>query len=190
MVILSDWKEEYKGENMLWIISNEEPTCPACKSRLEKHGWIYRIKRFAGNLKGWRRIEVRKCTNRKCGKKHRLLPDDQVPYKHYEAALIERVIADRLTENEILETEDYPCDSTVKRWKIWAKSIMYDKEQCLKAILIALLKTLYIHGNHKCTIARCISPKIRQERDMFSDESIEWKGTRFMPSWTHPPTLL
>lgn len=175
---------------MLCVITNEEPACPACKSRLEKHGWVYRVKRLAGNLKGWRRIEVRKCTNRKCGKKHRLLPDDQVPYKHYEEVLIEKVIADRLTENELLEAEDYPCDSTVKRWKAWAKSIMYGKEKCLKTILIVLLKMFYIHGKDKCTIVGWISPKIKQERDMFSDYSIEWKGMRFIPSCSHPPTLL
>lgn len=40
------------------------------------------------------------------------------PYKHYDAGLIEDVVDGAVSENDI-ETEDYPCEGTIKHWKWW-----------------------------------------------------------------------
>lgn len=65
-----------------------------------------------------------------CGKSHRLLPDDQVPYKHYSADVIEKVVDEdhEFTENEALEYEDYPCEATMDRWRIWAIQLVRNAE--------------------------------------------------------------
>ena len=46
------------------------------------------------------------------------LPDCLCPYKHYDAGLIEDVV-DGVISGDDLETEDFPCEGTIKRWKWW-----------------------------------------------------------------------
>ncbi|MBR4515300.1 MAG: hypothetical protein IKO61_10495 [Lachnospiraceae bacterium] len=74
-----------------------------------------RSKVHAGGNKTWRWIEVRKCVN--CGRNHRLIPDNQVPYKHYEGVLIEKVVDGTLSEDDMIEIENYPCDDTMNEKK-------------------------------------------------------------------------
>ena len=63
-------------------------------------------------------IERMQCTNDNCRKLHNALPDVLVPHKHYESQLIEAVVDGVVTE-EYLETEDYPCETTMMRWREW-----------------------------------------------------------------------
>jgi len=102
--------------------------CPVCKGRLEKKDWVKRIKKDAGGKVEKRMIERRKCMNPGCGKCHRLLPDDQVPFKHYDADLIERVIDDDMTDEESLAAEDLPCEATKTRWRAWAVQLLKNAE--------------------------------------------------------------
>ena len=79
-----------------------------------------------------------------CGKSYRLLPDDQIPNKHYSAEVIEKVVDEdyEFSEDEQREMEDYPCEATKERWKAWADrkhSIMsttYKETAVLPAISI------------------------------------------------------
>ena len=75
-----------------------------------------------------RLIERRVC--KECGESHRLLPDDQIPCKHYSAEVIEKVIDEdyELTEEEALEYENYPCEATMERWKEWARQLVLNAE--------------------------------------------------------------
>ena len=139
MLIISNWTEERNENNCFYVKCNEEPVCPHCKSKLKKHSWVLRVKKLAGGIKEWRLIEVRKCTGEGCGRKHRLIPDDQVPYKHYEGQLIEKVADDALTEAEELEAEDYPCEETVARWKVWAEQLKKNAEGHLRLLVHKLL---------------------------------------------------
>ena len=82
-------------------------------------------------------IERRKC--KECGKKHRLLPDDQVPFKHYESELIEKVIDDNLSEEETLEIEDYPCDETKNAWREWGKLMMDNAEGQIRSAVYQIM---------------------------------------------------
>ena len=71
-------------------MSNENPPCPDCGGKLVNKEWIPRGKKEAGGHRLIRIIERRRCVE--CGRSHRLLPDDQVPYKHYSAEVIEKVV--------------------------------------------------------------------------------------------------
>ena len=82
-------------------------------------------------------IERRKC--KECGKKHRLLPDDQVPFKHYESELIEKVIDDNLSEEEALEAEDYPCDETKNAWREWGRLLMDNAEGQIRSAVYQIM---------------------------------------------------
>ncbi len=82
---------------------------------MEEKDWGKRSKVHAGGNKTWRWIEVCKCVN--CGRNHRLIPDDQVPYKHYEGVLIEKVVDGTLSEDDMIEIENYLCDDTMNEKK-------------------------------------------------------------------------
>lgn len=72
---------------------------------------------MAGGKKEWFIINRLKCE--RCGRLHNELPDCLVPNKHYDAQLIEDVVTGIISEED-LETEDYPCEGTIKHWKWWA----------------------------------------------------------------------
>ena len=70
----------------------------------------------AGGRKSWFLINRLKC--RKCDQLHNELPDIMVPYKHYGSEIIEDVV-DEVIGPDDRETEDYPCEGTMKHWKWW-----------------------------------------------------------------------
>lgn len=112
--------------------------CPVCGSKLEKKGWVDRIHKKEGGRKEWYKIEVRKCIKESCGKSHRLLPDKSVPYKHYDADLIEAVI-DGLAGEEDPALEEGPSPCTMKRWKEWGKRLETEAEGKLRSAAYRIL---------------------------------------------------
>lgn len=62
-----------------------------------------------------KRIFVERKMCNYCGTIHRVIPDVAFPYKQYEAELISGVVEGLITA-ETLGFEDYPCESTMKRW--------------------------------------------------------------------------
>lgn len=114
------------------IKSNEDPCCPVCGAKLDKKDWVLRILKKAGGEKEIYKIERRQCTNKACGKSHRLLPDILAPYKHYEAALIEDVIDGFVCEDDIA-TEDCPCKATMDRWILWGKKLAVEADGWLRS---------------------------------------------------------
>ena len=114
-------------------MSNEDVVCPYCGAKLKKKGWVLRLKKLPGGKKLWRYIEIRKCTSENCGCKHRLIPDDQVPYKHYQSETIEKAIDDDFSEEELLEIEDYPCEATICRWRAWAAQLVKNSEGLIRS---------------------------------------------------------
>ena len=85
------------------IKSNEDPRCPVCGGRLKRKDWVKRCSKQIGGEKEWLLIERRKCTNPSCGKTHRLLPSDSIPYKQYDSGVIEDVIDGTLNEEALCE---------------------------------------------------------------------------------------
>lgn len=103
---------------IFFVISEEDTVCPECGSPLCKRDKKRRIHKIAGGKKQWFIINRLKCTNANCGRLHSELPDCFVPYKHYDAELIEDVV-DEVQTSDDLETENYPCEGTMKHWKCW-----------------------------------------------------------------------
>lgn len=75
-----------------------------------------RVHKIAGGIKQWYVINRLKC--KECNRLHNELPDCLVPYKHYDAELIEDVVEGIITEED-KEIEDYPCEGTLRHWKWW-----------------------------------------------------------------------
>ena len=110
----------------------------------EKKGWADRVKRKAGGEKIWYKIEVRRCTCDSCGRSNRQLPDIWLPYKQYEADLIEDVIDGVITEDDLIkEGHDYPCETTLKRWRDWAGKLMVNAEGHIRTTLHRIFQLPY-----------------------------------------------
>ncbi len=86
----------------------------------------------AGGEKEWYRIRRLKCTNDKCGRLHNELPDCLCPYKHYDAGLIEDVL-DGVVSEQDRETEDYPCEGTMRHWRWWMQRNRTNMEGQMKS---------------------------------------------------------
>ena len=77
-----------------------------------------RVHKEAGGRKSWFAINRLRCSNERCGRLHNELPDCMIPYKHYGSGIIEDVV-DEVVGPDDPETEDYPCEATMKHWKWW-----------------------------------------------------------------------
>lgn len=106
---------------MFFVISEEISRCPICGGVLKKRDTRLRIHKVAGGKKEWYVIRRLQCCNENCRRIHNELPDILVPYKHYEAELIEDVVDEVVTEEDI-ECEDYPCLNTMRNWKRWIEA--------------------------------------------------------------------
>jgi hypothetical protein len=100
---------------------------------------VRRINRKIGGENEWMLIERRKCTNKSCRKTHRLLPDISLPYKHYDAGVIEDVIDGTINE-EALSEEYNPSESTLQRWRKWAERLMRDLEGHMRSAAYRILE--------------------------------------------------
>lgn len=79
-------------------------------------------------------IPVCKCVNDDCLFKYtRILPDELAPYKHYKTEVIENVV-DEVCTPEDIQTEDYPCEKTMDRWKAWISGNKKQIDGSLKSI--------------------------------------------------------
>ena len=100
------------------INSKEEGICPCCGSPLKYRDSRKRVHKIAGGGKECYLIRRLRCSSDKCRRLHNELPDCMCPYKHYDAGLIEDVV-DGVVSEEDTETEDYPCEGTMKHWRWW-----------------------------------------------------------------------
>lgn len=89
-------------------------SCPFCGGALNKYGKVSRV------LKSWYGRKIRLSLQRyiclSCGKTHRELTDQLIPYKQYSSKIIFGFLIGFYTYYD-KEFEDYPCDATVQSWK-------------------------------------------------------------------------
>lgn len=97
------------------MVSEGECTCPRCGGELKHNGRVKRIVRTKGSEVRW--INVRRLVCLGCGCIHRELPDYLFSYKHYVSETIIGVVKGEITAYD-LEYEDYPCEGTMKGWKL------------------------------------------------------------------------
>ena len=120
------------------VISEEDAICPGCGSSLCRRDKKLRVHKEVGGRKRWFAINRLKCTNEKCGRLHNELPDCMVPYKHYGTDIIEDVIEGGRTADD-LETEDHPCEGTMKHWKWWLSKNEVNINGQMKSVLQHLM---------------------------------------------------
>lgn len=103
---------------IFFVISEEDAICPECGSPLCRRDRKLRVHKETGGRKSWFAINRLGCSNEQCGRLHNELPDCMIPYKHYGTGIIEDVV-DEVVGPDDPETEDYPCEATMKHWKWW-----------------------------------------------------------------------
>lgn len=96
------------------MVFENELVCPDCGEVLKHYDSVRRIIRTKRRSSKW--VTVRRLQCPACGKLHRELPNDILPYKQYETEVIKGVLEDLIT-SETLGYEDYPCEVTMIRWK-------------------------------------------------------------------------
>lgn len=135
-------------------------------------------------------IERRKCTNKSCHKTHRLLPDISLPYKHYDAGVIEDVI-DGTIDEEALSEEYNPSESTLQRWRKWAERLMKDLEGHMRSAAYRILEMTEEFLNTRGVIARRTqgTTKLRMAECSHADIHKHRVRTSNSPHEDYPPTL-
>ena len=100
--------------------------CPKCGGKLKYYDRVSRIVRTEHGRKI--KITLRRFKCEKYNTIHREIPKIIFPHKQYSSEIIKGVLNDVISP-DILEYEDFPCEETMKRWKIeYAKS---QKIQCI-----------------------------------------------------------
>ena len=97
--------------------------CPICGCELDYYSRIKRIMRSKRGKTEF--IYIRRMRCRGCLAIHRELPENLLPYKHYESEVIFGVIEGLITVNT-LGFEDYPSEITMRRW-VTRKIEIYDR---------------------------------------------------------------
>ncbi len=97
------------------MVKENETVCPICGGELRKYGSVQRIVRTKRRQSDYICLKRLQC--RKCLSVHREIPEIIFPYKQYEAEMIIGVLEGFITP-DVLGFEDYPCELTMKRWKM------------------------------------------------------------------------
>lgn len=96
------------------MITDRTDRCPECGGIVKYRDKTKRMIRLEYGQREYIKISRFKCVS--CGKIHRALPKELTPYKHYKTELINNMINDVVTTDDV-PYENYPVDLTVQRWK-------------------------------------------------------------------------
>lgn len=89
--------------------------CDICNVEMDPFDRVKRIVRTKYHRTYW--VYVRRVRCPICLKTHRVLPGYIMPYKQYEKAVIFGVV-EGLIDAQTLGFEDYPCELTMRRWRL------------------------------------------------------------------------
>lgn len=98
---------------------------------LQSHDCCMRSVRHAGGEREWLEIPRNKCSNPRCGRIHRMLPDFLLPYKHYEQPVVQDSLDGCL---DLDEAGNAPSAESIKRWGHWLMANRLGIEGYMKSV--------------------------------------------------------
>lgn len=123
---------------IFFVESSDTCPCPYCQASLKHWDHKRRIMPLVDDEKKVLRVKRWICTDGGCKRLHTVLPDCLVPYKHYASEVIAGVLDDVITPDDT-DTEDYPYEATMYRWKHWLMMNYLHMKDYLKSIVHCLL---------------------------------------------------
>ena len=124
------------GKKLFFVESSEDvPMCPSCGGQLRYRDSRPRIIRREGGVKA--QLLVRRFRCEDCHHYHTELPDCVVPYKHYETETISGVL-EGFVEPTDEDSENYPTETTMERWKDWYRQNRTNMEGHLQRVFYRL----------------------------------------------------
>ncbi|SDM07860.1 hypothetical protein SAMN04487833_1644 [Sarcina sp. DSM 11001] len=116
----------------MFLPDGRDYLCPTCKEgMLRFHDHCMRSIRHSGGGQEWIEIPRHRCSNPRCKRIHRMLPDRLLPYKHYEQPVIRDSLDGCLDPGE---AGNAPSAESIKRWGHWLMSNSLDIEGYVKSI--------------------------------------------------------
>ena len=117
MVIITEYRKERGDDGRIYIISEEESTCPICIGMLKVIGIRDRLLTECSGEK--ETLVIRRLRCKACNKIHHELPDMIMPYKRHCAETIENIIR----EDDTDICCDFVTEYRIKAW--WATFSQY-----------------------------------------------------------------
>lgn len=132
MIIISDYELRSNKDDQIICLSQEAHAyCPECSGELSYRDSRLRICRTYGGETF--HIQIRRLKCHRCHRLHNELPNILVPHKHYCAEVIEDVVDEVVTPEDVV-VEDYPCAATMERWKDWICRVTPAIDSMLRSI--------------------------------------------------------
>ena len=95
------------------------------------HDHCMRSIRHLGGEQEWLELPRHRCSNPRCRRIHRMLPDLLLPYKHYEQPVIRDSLDGCL---DLDEAGNAPSEESIKRWGHWLMASSLDIEGYVKSV--------------------------------------------------------
>jgi hypothetical protein len=95
------------------MVRSKNDLCPYCGGELQSRGKVKRKIRIENGKR--KTIYISRYSCKQCGRWHRVLPSNYIPYKQY-AKNVVRGFKEGIMSDANLEWENYPSESTKKRW--------------------------------------------------------------------------
>jgi len=105
---------KYRKHGIIYFTGSEEILCPICGGPLKVRGTCRRKLLTLAGPEVYR-LRVMEC--KKCGRSHRELPDEVVPYKRHSVDMIESIAASDRENHETLT--DHSTWRRITLWVIW-----------------------------------------------------------------------
>lgn len=131
--------------------SEAASVCPCCGGELRCRDHRKRILRGENGEINW--LVVRRFRCGRCSRYHVELPDCAAPYKHYRTEIISGVI-DGVVCQDDADSEDYPSQSTMERWKRWFELNRINIEGHIRNAICRVNSSIYIVGITESYLSR------------------------------------
>ncbi len=95
------------------MVKSVKDCCPFCGGELQSRGKVKRKIRVENGKR--KTVYISRYSCKKCGRWHRVLPPNYIPYKQYTKDVVNGFKIGEISDAN-LEWENYPSESTKKRW--------------------------------------------------------------------------